>query len=74
MIFQMFALHGLLLHYSYAYIDFHVAGMYFLWIALVMGVWSGIDYHVRVIRQVSGKRATSHLRLSTAAGQKEARG
>jgi len=59
MIFQMFALHGLLIHYSYAHIDFHVAGMYFLWIALVMGVWSGIDYHVRVIRQVGVKRAPS---------------
>lgn len=57
MIFQMFALHGLLIHYPYAHIDFHVAGMYFLWISLVMGVWSGIDYHVRVIRQVSAKRA-----------------
>jgi CDP-diacylglycerol--glycerol-3-phosphate 3-phosphatidyltransferase len=59
MIFQMFALHGLLIHYSYFYIDFHLAGMYFLWISLVLGVWSGIDYHVRVIRQVSAKRTPS---------------
>ena len=52
MIFQMFALHGLLLHYPFLGIDWHVAGMYFLWIALVVSLWSGIDYHVKVIRQL----------------------
>jgi hypothetical protein len=24
--------------------------MYFLWLALVVGLWSGIDYHVKVFR------------------------
>ena len=52
MIFQMFALHGLLLHYPFLGIDFHLAGMYFLWISLVLSLWSGIDYHVKVIRQL----------------------
>lgn len=52
MIFQMFALHGLLLHYDFLGVDFHVGGMYFLWISLVLGLWSGIDYHVKVIRQL----------------------
>jgi CDP-diacylglycerol---glycerol-3-phosphate 3-phosphatidyltransferase len=52
MIFQMFALHGLLLHYDFLGIDFHVAGMYFLWISLVISLWSGIDYHVKIIRQL----------------------
>lgn len=52
MVFQMFALHGLLLHYTFLGVDFHAAGMYFLWISLVIGLWSGIDYHVRVIRQL----------------------
>jgi CDP-diacylglycerol--glycerol-3-phosphate 3-phosphatidyltransferase len=51
MVFQMFALHGLLLHYPFLGIDFHLAGMYFLWISLVIALWSGIDYHVKVIRQ-----------------------
>ena len=55
MIFQMFALHGLLIHYSYLHINFHVAGMYFLWISLVVGLWSGIDYHIKVVRQVMAK-------------------
>ena len=52
MVFQMFALHGLLLHYKFLGVDFHLAGMYFLWISLVISLWSGIDYHVRVIRQL----------------------
>jgi CDP-diacylglycerol--glycerol-3-phosphate 3-phosphatidyltransferase len=52
MIFQMFALHGLLLHYDFFGVDFHLGGMYFLWISLVISLWSGVDYHVRVIRQL----------------------
>ncbi|HYD49666.1 MAG TPA: CDP-diacylglycerol--glycerol-3-phosphate 3-phosphatidyltransferase [Terriglobales bacterium] len=47
--FQMLAVQGLLLHYDFLGIDFHVAGMYFLWISLVIGIWSGIDYFIRVI-------------------------
>jgi CDP-diacylglycerol---glycerol-3-phosphate 3-phosphatidyltransferase len=52
MIFQMFALHGLLLHYTYASIDFHLAGMYFLWISTVVSVWSGSVYTARVAREI----------------------
>ena len=58
MIFQMFALEALLVHFPYAIpgtglaIDFHAAGMVFLWVALVLSVWSGADYHVRILRQV----------------------
>jgi len=52
MIFQMLALHGLLLHYDFLGIDFYAAGMYFLWISLVIGLWSGVDYHVKVIRRL----------------------
>ena len=74
MIFQMFALHGLLIHYSYFHINFHLAGMYFLWLSLVLGVWSGIDYHVKVIRQVVAKHPTRDSHLATAAEQMEARG
>jgi len=51
-IFQIFALTGLLLHYHYVFIDFHLGGMYFLWIAFVMGMWSAVDYHRRVYREV----------------------
>jgi CDP-diacylglycerol--glycerol-3-phosphate 3-phosphatidyltransferase len=52
MVFQMFALQGLLLHYDFLGIDFHAAGMYFLWISMVIGVWSAVDYHLKVIRQI----------------------
>ncbi len=47
-IFQIFALTGLLMHYRYFFFDFHLGGMYFLWIALVLGLWSAVDYHRRV--------------------------
>ena len=74
MIFQMFALHGLMIHYQYLLIDFHAAGMYFLWIALVLGVWSGIDYHIKVIRQVMTRHATPSTRVSLPSDGVEARG
>ena len=50
MVFQVLAIHGLLLHYPFLGIDFHVAGMYFLWLALILGLWSGFTYHVTVVR------------------------
>jgi CDP-diacylglycerol--glycerol-3-phosphate 3-phosphatidyltransferase len=58
MIFQMFALEALLLHYPYPVpgtalvIDFHAGGMVFLWVAVVLAVWSGIDYYVRILREL----------------------
>lgn len=54
-IFQIFALTGLLMHYRYAFIDFHLGGLYFLWIAVVLGVWSAVDYHARVYRAVRAR-------------------
>ena len=59
MIFQMFAIHGLLLHYDFLGVDWYVGGMYFLWISLVISLWSGIDYHVKVIRQLLHGTATA---------------
>ena len=50
---QMFALHGLLLHYPFLGIDFHSAGMYFLYMSLVVSLWSGIDYLVRVVQMAT---------------------
>jgi CDP-diacylglycerol--glycerol-3-phosphate 3-phosphatidyltransferase len=43
-ILQIFALTGLLLRYPYFSIDFHFAGMYFLLAAMILGIWSGVDY------------------------------
>jgi CDP-diacylglycerol--glycerol-3-phosphate 3-phosphatidyltransferase len=56
-IFQIFALTGLLLHERYVFVDFHLGGIYFLWIAVVMGLWSAVDYHVRVYRAVRARHA-----------------
>lgn len=60
-IFQMFALHGLLVHETYLGVDFHLGGMYFLWISLVLSLWSGAQYTMRVsgtLRQ-AGARSRS---------------
>jgi CDP-diacylglycerol--glycerol-3-phosphate 3-phosphatidyltransferase len=43
-ILQIFALVGLLLHYRYLSIDFHLGGMYFLWASLILSIWSAVDY------------------------------
>jgi CDP-diacylglycerol--glycerol-3-phosphate 3-phosphatidyltransferase len=48
MTFEMVALVALLLHYQYLWIDFHAAGMVFLWIALALALWSGAAYHLRL--------------------------
>lgn len=59
-IFQMFALHGLIIHYTHGpaffRVDFHAAGMLFLWVAIVVSVWSGADYHMRVIKVLASRR------------------
>jgi CDP-diacylglycerol---glycerol-3-phosphate 3-phosphatidyltransferase len=58
MIFQMFALEALLIHYVWPIpgtglsVDFQAAGMRFLWIAMILAVWSGVDYAVRVLRRL----------------------
>ena len=43
-ILQIFALTGLILHYPYLGVDFHLGGMYFLWASLLLSIWSGISY------------------------------
>src|SRR4030042_4758974 len=43
-IFQAVAVLGLALHYKYFNVNFHIVGMSFLWIALVLTIWSGWEY------------------------------
>jgi CDP-diacylglycerol--glycerol-3-phosphate 3-phosphatidyltransferase len=43
-VFQFVAILGLLLHYEYFGIDFHAVGMVFMWVAVVVTLWSGIMY------------------------------
>jgi len=45
--FQIAAIIPLLIHYRYLGIEFHVVGMFFLWGALLLTVWSGADYFLR---------------------------
>lgn len=59
-IFQLVAIIGLLLHYDYnwlfgiehqlVHVNMHNVGMFFLWIATLLTVWSGVDYLARFIR------------------------
>lgn len=54
---QSLALIGLLLHYEYLGINFHLLGILILWIALVVTVWSGVDYFSKFYRIHWKKRA-----------------
>jgi CDP-diacylglycerol--glycerol-3-phosphate 3-phosphatidyltransferase len=56
-ILQIFALTGLLLHYRYLFLDFHLGGMYFLWAAMILGVWSGVDYFLKFWALVAKEQA-----------------
>lgn len=62
-IFQIVAIIGLLLHYDYRWffsydhplllVNMHNVGMFYLWIAFIITVWSGVDYLVRFIRVIA---------------------
>ena len=61
-IFQIVAILGLVLHYNYNWffgishtlltVNMHNVGMFFLWIATVLTIWSGVDYLVRFIKVI----------------------
>jgi phosphatidylglycerophosphate synthase len=59
MLTQIFALQGLVLAERLPIpligleLDFRAAGLRFLWVALILSVWSGIDYHVKVFRRLA---------------------
>lgn len=62
-IFQLVAIIGLLLHYDYywffgivhqwSHVNMHNVGMFFLWIATLLTVWSGVDYLARFVRLIA---------------------
>jgi len=62
-IFQIVAIIGLLLHYDYRWffsydhplllVNMHNVGMFYLWIAFIITVWSGVDYLARFIRVIA---------------------
>lgn len=62
-IFQIVAILGLLLHYDYNWlfgiqhhllrVNMHNVGMFYLWIATVLTVWSGVDYLARFVKVIA---------------------
>ena len=46
---QAMAVQALLIHYTYLHIDFFAAGMFLLWIALVVSLWSGAEYYFKLM-------------------------
>jgi CDP-diacylglycerol---glycerol-3-phosphate 3-phosphatidyltransferase len=62
-IFQIVAILGLLLHYDYHwffsvdhpyfFVNMHNVGMFYLWIAVVITIWSGVDYLAKFVRVIS---------------------
>jgi CDP-diacylglycerol--glycerol-3-phosphate 3-phosphatidyltransferase len=51
-ILEAFAVVGLLIHYEYWGFDFFAAGVYFLVLATVLAVWSGVYYHLQFFRSL----------------------
>ena len=61
-IFQIVAILGLLLHYDYhwffavdnpyLYVNMHNIGIFYLWIATIITIWSGVDYLVKFYRVI----------------------
>jgi CDP-diacylglycerol--glycerol-3-phosphate 3-phosphatidyltransferase len=60
-ILQTFAVFALLVHYRYFGIDFYVAGIYFLILATVTALWSGVNYHVKFFRLLQRRTSTGQL-------------
>ncbi|WP_129125859.1 CDP-diacylglycerol--glycerol-3-phosphate 3-phosphatidyltransferase [Geomonas oryzae] len=62
-IFQLVAIIGLLLHYDYHWffgidhpllvVNMHNVGMFYLWIATVITIWSGVDYLYKFVRVIA---------------------
>lgn len=57
MVLQVIGVQGLLIHYTYFNIDFFAAGLFILWIAVAVSVWSGFEYFMKTF-----KLLTSHER------------
>lgn len=52
MLLQSVGLHFLIVHYSYFGVSFHDIGLPLLMVGTVVGLWSALDYHLRVFEQL----------------------
>jgi CDP-diacylglycerol--glycerol-3-phosphate 3-phosphatidyltransferase len=55
MILQSIGVHGLIIHYTYLGIDFHAVGLFTLLASAVVGLWSAVEYHIIVFREMAGR-------------------
>ena len=46
---QAMAVQALLVHYTYWHVDFFAAGMFLLWIAMAVSIWSGAEYYLKLM-------------------------
>ncbi len=57
MVFQIVAVSGLLIHYEYDFgyfsLNFHCMGIVFLYIALIITLWTGVDYFKRFFSMIA---------------------
>lgn len=47
MVLQALAIEALLIHYTYFHVDFFAGGIFLLWIAMVVSVWSALEYYIK---------------------------
>jgi len=59
---QCVAVEGLLIHYTFFHINFFAAGLFILWLAMALSIWSGVDYVIRTRAIFQGKPAVRNKR------------
>jgi CDP-diacylglycerol--glycerol-3-phosphate 3-phosphatidyltransferase len=62
MVLQAIAVQGLLIHYTYFDIDFFAAGLFILWIALILSIWSGVEYFVKGFQLLTTRERTQPIK------------
>jgi CDP-diacylglycerol--glycerol-3-phosphate 3-phosphatidyltransferase len=51
-VFEATSITFLIVHGTYVGIDFHAIGMFFLWLAMILAVLSGVDYFRKFLKTV----------------------
>jgi len=59
---QAIAIQALLIHYTYFGIDFFAAGLFVLWIALAVSIWSAADYFVQTLRLLTQREPSQAVK------------